>query len=354
MEELEAQSEVWNHIFRFITSMSVKCAVELRVPDAIHAHGGNATLPQLAAALSLPPAKLADLRRLMRMLVHAGCFAKQEDDVYALTPWSRLLVSSEHTAVAPFVVWMLHPLMVQSWHSLGAWFHGRAPTPFAATHGKGIFETTREQPGFAAVFNEAMASDCRLVGQVLVKKHAEVLEGARSMVDVGGGTGTLAAIVAEAFPHMKCTFLELPHVVAAAAGARKPNNLDVVGGNMFDHIPSADVILYVWIQLYTLQWVLHDWKDAECVKILKRCREAIPSKQNGGKVIVIDIVLQGDEGSKSDKSRESQLFLDMLMMTVSGGMQREEHEWRKIFTDAGFSSYTIKGMGLRSLIEVYP
>lgn len=344
MEELEAQSEVWNHTFRFITSMSVKCAVELGVPDAIHAHGGAATLPQLAAALSLPPARVADLRRLMRMLVHAGCFAKQEDDVYALTPWSRLLVSSEHTAAAPFVVGMLHPLVVQSWHSLGTWFHGRAPTPFAATHGKGIFETAREQPGFAAVFNEAMASDCRLVGQVLVKKHAEVLEGARSMVDVGGGTGTLAAIVAEAFPQMKCTVLDLPHVVAAAAG--RPNNLDVVGGNMFDHIPSADIML--------LKWILHDWKDAECVKILKRCREAIPSKQNGGKVIVIDIVLQGDEASRCDKSRESQLFLDMLMMVVSGGMQREEHEWRKIFTDAGFSSYTIKGMGLRSLIEVYP
>ncbi|KAJ8499956.1 hypothetical protein OPV22_010508 [Ensete ventricosum] len=157
MEELEAQSEVWNHTFRFITSMSVKCAVELGVPDAILAHGGAATLPQLAAALSLPPARLAALRRLMRMLVQAGCFAKQEDDVYALTPWSRLLVSSKHTAAAPFVVGML-----QSWHSLGAWFHGRAPTPFAAAHGKGIFE---------------MASDSRLVGQAMVKKHAESVEG---------------------------------------------------------------------------------------------------------------------------------------------------------------------------------
>ncbi|URD96404.1 o-methyltransferase [Musa troglodytarum] len=179
----------------------------------------------------------------MRVLVHAGCFAKQEDDAYALAPWSRLLVSSEHTAAAPFVVGMLHPLIVQSWHSLGAWFHGRAPTPFAAAHGKGIFETAREQPGFVAVFNEAMASDSRLVGQVLVKKHAGVFEGARSMVDVGGCTGTLAAIVAEAFPHLKCTVLDLPHVVAAAAAAGTPNNLDFVGGNMFDHIPSADIML---------------------------------------------------------------------------------------------------------------
>lgn len=43
--------------------------------------------------------------------------------------------------------------------------------------------------------------------------------------------------------------------------------------------------------MHDMQWILHDWSDEDCVKILKRCKEAIPSKDNGGKVIIMDIVM---------------------------------------------------------------
>ena len=38
-----------------------------------------------------------------------------------------------------------------------------------------------------------------------------------------------------------------------------------------------------------VQWLLHNWSDEACVKILKNCRKAIPEKT--GKVIIIDVVL---------------------------------------------------------------
>ena len=40
-----------------------------------------------------------------------------------------------------------------------------------------------------------------------------------------------------------------------------------------------------------LQWILHDWSDENCVKILAKCKESIPSKEEGGKVIIIDMVV---------------------------------------------------------------
>jgi len=43
-----------------------------------------------------------------------------------------------------------------------------------------------------------------------------------------------------------------------------------------------------------VQWILHDWGNEDCIKILKKCKEAIPSKENGGKVIIIDV--HGDIG----------------------------------------------------------
>ncbi|KAL5730563.1 D-cysteine desulfhydrase [Ranunculus cassubicifolius] len=93
--------------------------------------------------------------------------------------------------------------------------------------------------------------------------------------------------------------------------------------------------------------------DEECVKILKRCREAIPSKDDGGKVIIIDIVIDCEKGEF--KSTESQLCFDILMMVVVTGKERSETEWEKLFQQAGFTSYKIThALGLRSIIEVFP
>ncbi|KAL3509269.1 hypothetical protein ACH5RR_028670 [Cinchona calisaya] len=105
------------------------------------------------------------------------------------------------------------------------------------------------------------------------------------------------------------------------------------------------------------QWILHDWSDEECVKILKNCKEAIPSKDKGGKVIIIDMVMKNQpEGDDSDdKAIETQLFFDMLMMVLTKGRERNEKEWAKLFFEAGFSGYKINPVfGLRSLIEIEP
>lgn len=103
-----------------------------------------------------------------------------------------------------------------------------------------------------------------------------------------------------------------------------------------------------------LQWILHDWSDEECVKILKRCKEAITSrKDKKGKVIIIDMMMENQKGD--EESIETQLFFDMLMMVLVEGKERNKEEWAKLFSDAGFSDYKITPiLGLRSLIEVYP
>ena len=60
------------------------------------------------------------------------------------------------------------------------------------------------------------------------------------MVDVGGGTGLTARTISEAFPQLKCTVFDLPHVVANLPEYR---NLEFVGGDMFQSVPSADATL---------------------------------------------------------------------------------------------------------------
>lgn len=153
----------------------------------------------------------------------------------------------------------------------------------------------------------------------------------------------MAKALSVAYPDLKCVVLDLPHVVDGLKGT---NNLSYVAGNMFEAIPSADAV--------SLKWILHDWSDEECVKILKACRKAITcnGRRGGGKVIIIDIVM---DDSNDQQVRETQLFYDMIMMTLLTGRERNENEWRNLFIDAGFNNYEITPLpGYRSLIEIYP
>ena len=89
------------------------------------------------------------------------------------------------------------------------------------------------------------------------------------------------------------------------------------------------------------------------MKILKRSREAITRHGKGGKVIIIDMVMESQKGD--EESIETQLFFDMLMMVLLTGRERNEEEWAKLFFNTGFSDYKVTPiLGLRSLIEVYP
>ncbi|KAL0413856.1 UNVERIFIED_CONTAM: 8-hydroxyquercetin 8-O-methyltransferase [Sesamum radiatum] len=68
-ERLEAQAHIWNQVFNYINSMSLKFATELGIPDFIHKHGGPITLPELVDVLpSIDKSKADCMYRLMRVL----------------------------------------------------------------------------------------------------------------------------------------------------------------------------------------------------------------------------------------------------------------------------------------------
>ncbi|XP_039067283.1 probable O-methyltransferase 3 [Hibiscus syriacus] len=352
-ELLEAQAHVWSHIFSFINSMSLQSAVDLDIPDIIQNHGKPMTVTELVAALpTLNPTKACNIYRLMRILVHSGFFAKQklgvgDGDGYVLTNASRLLLKDNPLSAIPFLKSMLDPILMKPWHFLGTWFQNDDRTPFVTTHGEMLWDYCSHDSHVNNSFNQGMASDARLVARILIDKYKEAFEGLNSLVDVAGGTGTLGKTIADAFPHLECTVFDLPHVVA---GQQDSGNVKYVGGNMFEQVPAADAVL--------LKWIMHDWSDDECVKILKRCKEAISSGgKEEGKVMIIDMVVMKNKKVNEEglDLMETQLFLDMVMMVLMTGKERDEEEWAKLFSAAGFSGYKIIPiLGLRSLIEVYP
>ncbi|XP_015059942.2 trans-resveratrol di-O-methyltransferase-like [Solanum pennellii] len=353
-EMLAAQAHIWNHTFSYVKSMSLKCAIQLGIPDIIHSHGRAMTLPDLVDALPINNnAKTLDyIFRLMRILIHGGFFnqikVNDTEEGYLLTPASCLLLKDEPLSQVAFVQMELDPNFIDPWHSLSKWIRSDnddSSTPFAIAHGKSLFEYDERQPNINRQFNEIMASDSRLLISVVIKNCRGVFEGLKSFVDVGGGIGIVAKVIADAFLDMNCIVFDLPHVIEGCEGSK---NIIYVGGDMFKFIPYADAIL--------LKWILHDWSDEKCIKILKKCKDAIPSKEKGGKVIIIDMVLMDHNlENVDDKSYETQLFFDMLMMVHVSGKERNQQDWAKLISGAGFSDYNIIPiLGLRSIIDVFP
>ncbi|MED6213454.1 hypothetical protein PIB30_093508, partial [Stylosanthes scabra] len=99
-------------------------------------------------------------------------------------------------------------------------------------------------------------------------------------------------------------------------------------------------------------WVLHDWNDEDCIKILKSCKKSISKK---GKVIIIDVVINNEEQDEEDETTQLKLLSDINMAAIFGAKERSEKEWKQLFIKAGFNNYKIFPIfGFRSLIEVYP
>ncbi|XP_051188703.1 flavonoid O-methyltransferase-like protein Os11g0303600 [Lolium perenne] len=360
-ELLQAHAELWNHTFSYLKSMALECAIKLGIPTAIHRCGGAASLPDLLATLPVPENKKSYLPRLMTFLAVSGIFTVDfpttgecanggADGTYRLTPLSRLLVDDDTGAGAdrctnfsPFVLSQTNRYLVTAALHLSEWFESdegsaSAGTPFKMAHGTDLWTIMSRDPTINQVFNAGMASDTQFTMNFVVNNCSEVFDGLTSLVDVGGGNGTSARAIAKAFPHIKCSVLDLPIVINStpADGVVK-----YIAGDMMSLIPMADAVF--------LKHVLHDWNDEVCVKILTECRKAIP--KSGGKVIIMDVVV----GSPSEANYEGQVMSDLLMMVITSGKERDEHEWRKIFMDAGFSHYKTRSIvGCLSITELYP
>ena len=264
---LKAQSHIWNHIFNFINSMSLKCVVDLGIPDIIHNYGKPISLSKLISLLPIHPSKTCFIHRLMRIMTHSGFFSQHnvtENELeieYMLTDASILLLKDNPMSVTPFVHAMLDPILTNPWHQFSTWLKNDDPTTFETTHGMLIWDYTAHDSKFGNLFNESMASDARLVTNLLIEKCRGVFNGLESLVDVGGGTGTMAKALAKSFPQMECSVFDLPHVVDGLQGSE---NLNYVGGDMFKEIPPTDAIM-LKVKCYDIHLYIYIWFD--CVDL---------------------------------------------------------------------------------------
>jgi hypothetical protein len=227
------------------------------------------------------------LKRMMRTLVVAGLFAREEDGRFANTPDSELLRDGHPQSMRRFCMLAAgdyQRVFQELLHSL------RTGEPAARQAlGGTLYEHLERMPEAAAVYDRAMEDLARPVGAALceVIDFSEV----RTVVDVGGGRGTVLMALLAAHPALRGICVDRPSVCARAQEEltrQAPSiaaRLDYRPGDFFTEVPADG-------DIYLLKNVLHNWADAPSIRILTSIRAAMTAR-SAARLLVVEPLLDG-------------------------------------------------------------
>jgi SAM-dependent methyltransferase len=299
---------------KWVTS-AIAAAARLGVAD--HLEGGPKSTKDLVEKLKVNEQALY---RLLRALAGIGVFHEEAGRAFSQTPLSDLLRSNANPCLRNIAMMMSDPWHMNCWTELNWSVETGKPAPFKV-YGMPGFEYLSKHPDEAVNFNNAMTD--LSMGDAPAAVAAYDFSRFGSIVDVGGGMGGLLARILESAPALKGTLFDMPYVIEQARKgpllARFADRCSFEGGSFFESVPDADA--------YIMKQIIHDWDDEHASKILKNCRKGI---RPGGKLLVMDRVV--GPPNQPDPTK----FMDLEMLVLPGGQERDEEEWRALFTGNGF------------------
>ena len=297
-------------LWGFFPAQVLQTLARLGVPDRLEA--GPRALADLAADTGCDPDAL---HRLLRAAAGLG-LVDSDDDRWHLTPDGTLLVSGTTGAIGNLAQLFCGDAVWRAWGEL-EWSVRTGNPSLEKITGMGTFEHMAANPALLAIFTEAMAEGSRMAAPGVVASCD--LDGAGTLVDVGGGDGTLLAAFLSAHPTLRGILFDTPDGVGGAVGSER---CEIVTGDFFAAVPAADA--------HVIKSVIHDWDDEHSTAILTRIREAMPSH---GRLFLVEPVLAPDTAGLA--AQRVTLMSDLNMLVCTGGRERTEAEFRGLLDAAG-------------------
>jgi len=298
-------------------SRLIYVAAKLELADLLK--DGPRSVEELAQAAQ---AQARPLYRVLRALASVGIFAETKDKKFKLTSLAATLQKAVPSSMRAAALLFELPSMEDAWGQL---LHGvkTGEVPFRKAHGVSLFEYLQKHPEDFAIFNESMTSFSSTENSAIADAYK--FPGIQTLVDVGGGHGSLLAAILQANPKLKGVVFDLPAVTERAKQGGHLMTKGIAGrctvepGDFFEAVPKGG-------DTYIMKRVLHDWDDERCTKILANCCAAMSEK---GRVLVIDSVIA--PGNDPDRGK----LIDIQMLVVSGGRERTKDEFAALFKKAG-------------------
>jgi SAM-dependent methyltransferase len=326
----DVHSQMLGTVFNYWACQTISAIADLSIAD--HLAGGSLTAAEVAARENSAPDSTL---RLMRAGVAVNLLTEEADGRFASTSLLETLRSDDPRSLRPFVTSMLGDWL--PWDHFTAGIRDGS-SPFTKARGMEIFEYLAQDPDHAEHFAAAMASFTSVWGPAIA--DAIDTTDVKCAVDVGGANGTLLQMLQRKNPSLRGIVFDRPNTIEYAEAAIKQNGLtertSAVGGNFFESVPEGD--------LYLLKFILHDWSDEDCVRILQNCRKSLTP---GGRIAVVDFVV--------DKANPHAALIDMNMFVATPGRERSLEEFDALFAAAGLKRTALLQTGTpQPVIEVGP
>ncbi|MEV8533606.1 methyltransferase [Streptomyces sp. NPDC051211] len=322
-------------VTNFWLARAVHAATELGIPDLL-ADGPRSTA-ELAASTGTDPRAL---HRLLRALTATGLFRTDGQGRHHTTALGETLRTDVPGSLGSFVLMELGEAHHGAWGRLLHSVRSGEPA-FEEANGRKIWEFFEQTPVMAGHLGRAMTGLTAMVADAVLAAYD--FGPYRRIVDVGGGEGGFLGAILTAHPEATGIVLDLPQAVENGrrriAEAGLADRCELTGGDFFEKVPEGG-------DLYTMKWVLHDWDDASCVRILRSCRRAMPEH---ARLLIVDTVLPDDDSFSPGK------IIDLNMMVLSGGQERTAEEFRTLLDAAGFTlTRILPTLSPSSAIEAVP
>ena len=301
-------------------SRALYVAAKLNIADLLSA--GPRDYDDLAVVTK---AHAPSLNRLLRLLASVGVLEEMEGGKFALKPLGETL-RTDIPASMRDVVMLFAGSFFESWQELEycvqtgePWFRRTSPDD-------DFFSLLAQDPEAAARFDKAMAAFAPQTAAGVASAYD--FSAFQTVVDVGGGNGTLMIGILKANPRLRGIVFDLPHVAERAREhlqlAAVADRCEVISGSFFGEIPKGS-------DAYLLKHVVHDWNDERATAILKNCRSAMAAH---AKLLIVEGVYPSRiEESLACRSAAAN---DMNMLVNTGGRQRSEAEFRDLLAASGF------------------
>jgi hypothetical protein len=312
----------------------VHVAAKLGIADLLES--GPRHYEELAAATST---HAPSLYRLLRGLGSLGLFTEVADGQFALTPLGDHLRTRAPESLRDLAIFWSEDWHWDLWGELLQTVRSGEPAT-RRLWGMELFEYLARHSEASAGFDRAMAGS-------YLERNAALLStfdfsGIGTLVDVGGGHGTLLGAILAANPGMRGILFDRPEVVAGAheilRAAGVADRCERVGGSCFDAVPEGG-------DAYLLAAVIHSWDDAEAAAVLRNCGRAMGPRS---RLLVVEHIIPPGDAAHRGK------LTDVEMLLV-GGRERTEPEFRALLTAAGFRLTRIVPTGApHSVIEGIP
>lgn len=303
----------------FAHSQILMAFVQFDLPD--HLHAQPRTLADLSARTGVPEQRM---RVLAQGATALGLMTRQSDGRYGLGRLGAALPG------IPGLSQMIrhHDVLYRDLADPVAFFKDGSDTELAGFWPYVFGASGDVDPDVAATYSELMADSQTLVAEEALA-HLD-LSGAKTLLDVGGGTGVFLSAAGQAYPHLNLHLFDLPAVVDPATARFQREGLssraDITAGSFrTDALPNcADVI--------SLVRVLYDHADETVAMLLTKAHAALPS---GGRIIVAEPMAGGDT-----PTRPGDAYFGLYCMAMRTGKARSAAEISDHLTRAGFQDVT--------------